>query len=118
MVVKTKERKYTRGVQEKVMEALTRFDGKQFTISQIEKVTGLDRTQIRGALYWLTKNNKEVGAHVKQLARGVYQYSTNGLPSVVETNDYGTTFRLIARASEGRVVLQDQAGDLYVAKKV
>lgn len=93
--------------QGKVFAELRARESSVVTISDMQAATGLSRDTVSGALARLAKGKLPV----VRITSGVYSYK----PNSVSVN---TLFERIAVTKTGSVVLQDEDGNVFVAKPV
>lgn len=98
----------------KVLNYLNANPNLNLTVEDVSKNTGLDKSQVQSAMSRL----KQRGLNIEVvLAGNCYRY----IPTSVTSNGHKNNRKLfeeIGTAKDGRIVIQDTDGNLYVATQL
>lgn len=113
--MKDQEKKKTsgkrdRGQAERILSVLKEMPNQSVTSNELEQRLGLTRQQVQSAMYSLTKNPL-IGQQVERASSGVYFYRSR------PAQQKGKLFELLAETHDGRLVLQDETGNVYIANE-
>jgi DNA-binding IclR family transcriptional regulator len=102
-----KAEKVTRqkGAQQKVLDALKERRHEEITLNELVKATGLNRSQVAGAVQGL---RAKLNGQLENVGEGIYAYHpkqvSSGLP----------LYERLAVAKNGDWVMQDESGDVFI----
>lgn len=83
-------------------------------VEDIAKDLDLTATQVTQAIWSLGKRK---GLPIVQVTKGVWMYDPSR-QEVVVAKSTSTLFELVGQSKQGKFVLQDESGDLYVAERL
>lgn len=95
-----------RNLQESILTELKRQPGMMVTAQDLQQTLGLNRTQVMGA----TNQLAQAGL-IDKVKTGVFRF--DGAPQT-----QNPLYELIARSSNGDLVLQDEDGTVIVARPI
>lgn len=98
----------SRGLAEKILVVLKEQPNQSITVSELEQRLGLNRQQIQSAMYSLMKN-AVIGPQIERAGNGMYKYHSHPL------RPKGKLFELLAETHDGRLILQDDGGNVFIA---
>lgn len=103
---------------EKVVDALTRANGKTLTTSEIMALTGLSYKQVAAGV---SAARRDRNVPVLSNGRGAYLIIPTGKPTpevIPDDSPAPSLMEYVGRAKSGSLIVRDEAGRLYLATPV
>lgn len=98
-----------------ILDFLKQNANTPITVTEIEKALNLNKHQIQNAITNMRNGNWELGQHIVVVGRGnVWQWSTS--PNGIK--DKSLLFEQIATTTSGKLILQDNEGNAYLAQRI
>lgn len=106
-----------RGLRPKVLEFLHKHPGVEVFASDLAEVTGTDTRAIQSCLSNYLREATPVDLQV--VVRGnSWRYLPNGKPSAPKGSDAKRVFEELATTKAGELLIQDEAGTVYLAREL